>query len=161
MQRQLVQTGCRGLQFRSKTVAPTTIEEYTAGPVGGGVADERAAGEFDRQLGLTIRARRLELGMSQERLAELLGITFQQVQKYEKGVNRIAASRLFDICAILNLSIPNLFQNLHPQGSKDSAVQEAVATAEGSQLIALFAGIKSVAVRRRIIQLVKAMKDDA
>ena len=59
--------------------------------------DERSANLIDRRLGQRLRARRLEAGLSQERLAELLGLTFQQVQKYEKGVNRIAASRLFDI----------------------------------------------------------------
>ena len=63
--------------------------------------DERAANAIDRKIGQRVRSRRLEIGMSQERLAELLGITFQQVQKYEKGVNRIAASRLFDISAAL------------------------------------------------------------
>src|SRR5690606_1334161 len=58
---------------------------------GQNVSDERAVGAVDRKLGERVRARRLEIGMSQERLAELLGVTFQQVQKYEKGVNRMAA----------------------------------------------------------------------
>ncbi len=57
----------------------------------------RAANRIDRHVGQTVRARRLATGMSQERLAELIGVTFQQVQKYEKGVNRISCSRLYDI----------------------------------------------------------------
>jgi DNA-binding XRE family transcriptional regulator len=56
---------------------------------------ERAANAIDRMVGQKVRTRRLEIGMSQERLTELLGVTFQQVQKYEKGVNRIAVSRLW------------------------------------------------------------------
>jgi transcriptional regulator with XRE-family HTH domain len=59
--------------------------------------NERTAKSLDLKLGQRVRTRRLALGLSQERLAELLGVTFQQVQKYEKGVNRMAASRLHDI----------------------------------------------------------------
>ncbi len=69
--------------------------------------DERAANAVDRRLGQRVRTRRLEIGMSQEKLAETLGVTFQQVQKYEKGVNRIAASRLFDIAASLRCPSPD------------------------------------------------------
>lgn len=68
------------------------------------MSDERSATAIDRRLGLAVRTRRLELGMSQERLADLLGVTFQQVQKYEKGVNRIAASRLVSVGAALGMS---------------------------------------------------------
>ncbi len=74
--------------------------------------DERAANAIDRKIGQRVRSRRLEIGMSQERLAELLGVTFQQVQKYEKGVNRIAASRLFDIAAALDLPAARFFEGL-------------------------------------------------
>lgn len=73
---------------------------------------ERSATANDRRIGARVRARRLEIGMSQERLAELLGVTFQQVQKYEKGVNRIAASRLFDIAAALNLPVGAFYEGL-------------------------------------------------
>lgn len=65
----------------------------------------REATNLDVQIGARVRACRLEQGVSQERLAEALGVTFQQVQKYEKGVNRIAASRLFDIAKALKLPI--------------------------------------------------------
>lgn len=59
--------------------------------------DNRAAGVVDRQIGALIRARRVELGIAQQKLAADLGLTFQQVQKYEKGVNRVAASTLIRI----------------------------------------------------------------
>ena len=70
--------------------------------------DERAANAVDRKLGQRVRSRRLEIGMSQERLAELLGVTFQQVQKYEKGVNRVAASTLIRVARALDCKITDL-----------------------------------------------------
>lgn len=76
------------------------------------MSDQRAVNAIDRHIGKRLRERRLEIGMSQERLAELLGVTFQQVQKYEKGVNRIAASRLFDISRALDVEIAYFFSEL-------------------------------------------------
>lgn len=75
----------------------------------------RAATKFDAALGARIRARRLDLDMSQERLAERLGLTFQQVQKYERGINRIAAERLVDIAHALELPIFELVDGLKPK----------------------------------------------
>lgn len=71
--------------------------------------DARAVSPIDRHLGARVRARRLEVGLSQEALGERLGVTFQQIQKYENGVNRIAASRLFEIAATLNLGVGEFF----------------------------------------------------
>jgi transcriptional regulator with XRE-family HTH domain len=68
----------------------------------------RAAGPVDKKIGARIRARRLEIGMSQEMLASKLGITFQQVQKYEKGINRVAAPTLLDLSEALNTSVVSL-----------------------------------------------------
>lgn len=76
------------------------------------MTNERAPNAVDRKIGQRIRVRRAEIGMSQERLAELIGVTFQQVQKYEKGVNRIAASRLFDISLALEMPVSRFFENL-------------------------------------------------
>ena len=130
--------------------------------------DERAANAVDKKLGQRVRSRRLEIGMSQERLAELLGVTFQQVQKYEKGVNRIAASRLYDIAAALDVPIARFFENLGvgrtgsgvPEGRREF-VDDALATPEGAQLMALFAAIKNVKVRRRVVELVRALTEEA
>ncbi len=72
----------------------------------------RAPNTIDVRIGERVRARRTALGMSQDALANRLGITFQQVQKYEKGVNRIAASRLFDIAAILETPVAYFFEGL-------------------------------------------------
>jgi transcriptional regulator with XRE-family HTH domain len=127
--------------------------------------DERAANAIDRKVGQRVRTRRLEIGMSQERLAELLGVTFQQVQKYEKGVNRMAASRLHDIAAALEMPIARFFEGLAgrasgvAESSKDY-IDDALATPEGAQLMALFASIKNQKVRRRVVELVKALADE-
>ena len=129
--------------------------------------DERAATSIDRKLGQRVRSRRLEIGMSQERLAELLGVTFQQVQKYEKGVNRIAASRLYDIASALQQPISRFFEGLS-QGraagvaeGKQDYIDDALATPEGSQLMSVFASIKSQRVRRKVVDLVRTLAEEA
>jgi transcriptional regulator with XRE-family HTH domain len=129
--------------------------------------DERAANAVDRRLGQRVRTRRLEIGMSQERLAEVLGVTFQQVQKYEKGVNRIAASRLWDISGALDLPVARFFEGIGPGRAKgvaeedESFAHEVLSTPEGMQLIALFASINSPKVRRRVVELVRALSEEA
>lgn len=128
--------------------------------------DERAANAIDRRIGQRVRSRRLEIGMSQERLAELLGVTFQQVQKYEKGVNRIAASRLHDISNALDMPVSRFFEGMSAnrlgvaETGKDYA-EDILATPEGAQLVALFASIQNVRVRRRVIELVRALAEEA
>lgn len=103
--------------------------------------------------------------MSQERLADLLGVTFQQVQKYEKGVNRIAASRLYDIASALDMPAARFFENLSGRAgvaeSKQEFVDDVLATPEGTQLVSLFSSIKSLKVRRRVVELVRALAEEA
>lgn len=128
--------------------------------------DERAANAIDKKIGQRVRSRRLEIGMSQERLAELLGVTFQQVQKYEKGVNRIAASRLHDIGASLDMPVARFFEGLAGRSvgvaePRQDFVDDVLATPEGAQLMALFASIKNIRVRRRVLELVKALAEEA
>ncbi|MEQ1489890.1 MAG: helix-turn-helix transcriptional regulator [Terricaulis sp.] len=127
------------------------------------MSDERAANAVDKKVGQRVRARRLEIGMSQERLAELLGVTFQQVQKYEKGVNRIAVSRLLDIATSLEISASRFFDGLERRGVAEDApdyVNDALSTPEGAQLMALFASIKSPKIRRRVLDLAKAVAEE-
>src|SRR3954467_10252525 len=78
----------------------------------------------DRHVGSRVRMRRIMLGMSQEKLGEGLGITFQQVQKYEKGANRISASRLQDIARMLHVTVPFFFEGVPsaPGQSRSTAV---------------------------------------
>lgn len=125
--------------------------------------DERAANAVDRKVGQKVRTRRLEIGMSQEKLAELLGVTFQQVQKYEKGVNRIAVSRLWDIANALEMPVGRFFEGVSTRGvaePRQEYVDDALATPEGAQLMALFASIKSQKIRRKVLDLVKTLTDE-
>jgi transcriptional regulator with XRE-family HTH domain len=124
----------------------------------------------DIHVGGRIRLRRNMLGMSQEKLGESLGITFQQIQKYEKGSNRVGASRLQAIAGILSVPVSFFFEDAPGQeahGAKGLAeegspsfVVDFLNSAEGLQLNRAFVRISDVKVRRRIIDLVKALAAD-
>lgn len=129
--------------------------------------DERSANAVDRRIGQRLKTRRLELGISQERLADLLGVTFQQIQKYEKGVNRVAASRLFDIAAALDVPIAHFFDGLDQslsggvaEDGREDLVYDTLATPEGLELVTLYGSIQNQRVRRRILELVRALADE-
>lgn len=119
---------------------------------------------IDVHVGAQIRMRRKSLGMSQSALAGRLGITFQQVQKYEKGANRVGASRLQAIASILGVDVSSLFANATPDGDPTNpalgtinAMQTFVASNEGFSLNQAFSRIKSAAVRRSIVALVTSL----
>ena len=118
----------------------------------------------DVHVGARMRQRRTLLGMSQEKLGDALGLTFQQVQKYEKGTNRIGASRLQQISHILQVPVAFFFEgapNLHgsSEGMKDAPspayVSDFLATSEGLSLTKAFMRIKEPKLRRRIVDLVE------
>lgn len=123
--------------------------------------DERLANAIEKGLGERIRARRLAMGMSQDRLAELVGVTFQQVQKYEKGINRIAASRLYGIARALDLPISTLFEGLAGcdpcKNSQRASQTEAQMTADGQRLLMLFGSIADDSARRLLLVLAQAV----
>jgi transcriptional regulator with XRE-family HTH domain len=119
--------------------------------------DQRVATSVDMWIGRRVRSRRLELGMSQEVLAELLGVTFQQVQKYEKGVNRIAASRLFDISAALDTPIGNFFEGLTPSVARKKRGKNEVRASESDRLLAHFTAIEDADARARVIDFALGM----
>jgi transcriptional regulator with XRE-family HTH domain len=130
----------------------------------------KQADPIDANVGNRVRLRRMLVGMSQEKLGELLGLTFQQVQKYEKGVNRVGAGRLFRIARILNVDIPYFFQDVQEnlsgaQGFAEEAaappVMEFVSSGEGLQLSLAFMRIKDAKIRKRVLELVKSMADSA
>ena len=112
----------------------------------------------DRHVGQRVRMRRLQLGMSQEKLADQLGLTFQQVQKYEKGTNRIGASRLLQISLITGVPVAFFFEGL-PGGAKSSSGQEVVdaflASNDGLDLIKAFMAITRQSTKRKLVQLVE------
>jgi transcriptional regulator with XRE-family HTH domain len=104
--------------------------------------------------------------MSQEKLAEFLRVTFQQVQKYEKGVNRIAASRLYDISLALDMPIAQFFEGLGnaragegPGGKPCRSIDAALSDPDALELVLTYADIKERKVRRRVLDLVRAMKE--
>lgn len=110
--------------------------------------------------------RRLLAGLSQEKLGDALGLTFQQVQKYEKGANRISASRLQQISSILNVPVSFFFEgaptsDAPPQSNGDASAEISafLGTAEGVQLNQAFAKIQNGVVRRRIVDLVEALAE--
>lgn len=126
---------------------------------------------IDAHVGGRIRMRRNMLGMSQEKLGESLGITFQQIQKYEKGTNRVGASRLQAIASILEVPPAFFFENAPtdeytPIGglSEDTSmtsVMEFCSSAEGIQLNRAFVKIGDPKVRRKLVDLVKALAAEA
>ncbi len=120
----------------------------------------------DAHVGNRVRLRRQLIGMSQEKLGELLGITFQQVQKYEKGSNRVSASRLHMMSKVLNVSIQFFFEGLQEpadavgfrEGEGNAAV-DVCATPEGVQLAKIMADISSQAHRKLLVSIAKAVAD--
>ncbi len=117
----------------------------------------------DKHVGSRVRMRRMMLGMSQEKLGDALGLTFQQVQKYEKGTNRIGASRLQQIAHFLQVPVSFLFEGAPdlpagPAGTMEapspSYVSDFLATSDGLALTKAFMRIKDPKLRRRIVDLV-------
>ncbi|MGO4525489.1 helix-turn-helix domain-containing protein [Microvirga sp. 2MCAF35] len=119
---------------------------------------KKSPNEVDRHIGSRVRARRIMLGMSQERLADALGLTFQQVQKYEKGTNRIGASRLLSIAGILDVSFEFFFEGLpglRAGGfSDDSQMAEFLTRSDSDRLVRGFLKLKDEDARRKVADLV-------
>jgi transcriptional regulator with XRE-family HTH domain len=126
---------------------------------------KKAPNPIDRHVGSRVRMRRMMLSMSQEKLGDALGLTFQQVQKYEKGANRIGASRLQHIAGILQVPVSFFFEGspTHdgevPVGMNEAPspayVSDFLATSDGLALTKAFVRIKDAKLRRRIVDLVE------
>jgi transcriptional regulator with XRE-family HTH domain len=126
---------------------------------------------IDRHVGSRVRMRRMMLSMSQEKLGDALGLTFQQVQKYEKGANRIGASRLQNIAAILQVPVAFFFEGLPAQDGGElpglseapspSYVSDFLATSDGLSLTKAFVRIKDSKLRRKIVDLVEQIASTA
>ena len=135
---------------------------------------EHRASPIDAHVGSRVRLRRTLLGMSQEKLGEALGLTFQQVQKYERGVNRIGASRLFDLARVLDVPIGFFFDDLPPEMGGNVAVRSRPALyglaeaqngfeddnmnkRETLELVRAYYRITDSAVRKRVFDLIKSL----
>jgi transcriptional regulator with XRE-family HTH domain len=132
------------------------------------MANKKQPNPIDIHVGSRVRLRRMMLGMSQEKLGENLGITFQQIQKYEKGTNRIGASRLQHIARVLTVPVAFFFEDApatpgdHSAGGvaepeRTSYVVDFLSSSEGIQLNKAFVRIKDAKLRRRVIDLVRAL----
>ena len=137
----------------------------------GRMANKGFPNPIDVHVGARIRLRRTLLGISQIALAEAIGLTFQQVQKYEKGVNRVSSSRLVDLADALDVSIPYFFDEMSAavQGQTPSEllrtktrpendqVQDPLARRETLELVRAYYRIEDPAVRKRVFELTKAV----
>jgi transcriptional regulator with XRE-family HTH domain len=116
----------------------------------------------DLQVGRRVRLRRLEMGVSQQKLGEHLGMSFQQVQKYEKGTNRISASRLQQIAKFLDVPVTYFFDGMPSDGQVGGNEEHARLTGflnsrEGVALARSFLRVKSGKVRREMVELVESI----
>ena len=122
---------------------------------------KKAPNPIDKHVGSRVRMRRMMLGMSQEKLGDALGLTFQQVQKYEKGTNRIGASRLHHIASIQQVPISFFFEDAPgPSSILDGPcnyVSDFLATSDGLALTKAYMLIENAKLRRSIVALVKQM----
>jgi transcriptional regulator with XRE-family HTH domain len=131
---------------------------------------KKAPNPIDKHVGSRVRMRRMMLSMSQEKLGDALGLTFQQVQKYEKGTNRIGASWLQQISNILQVPVSFFFEGApNMPGHSGSGMSEApspayvsdfLATSDGLSLTKSFMKIKSSKLRRKIVDLVEQIAGD-
>jgi len=134
------------------------------------MANKKQPNPVDIHVGGRVRLRRMMLGMSQEKLGDHLGITFQQIQKYEKGTNRIGASRLQHIARVLTVPVAFFFEDapgstsVPPTGMAEaresSHVVDFLSTSEGIQLNKAFVRIREAKLRRRVIDLIRSLSGD-
>ncbi len=140
------------------------------------VAKEPHPNPIDIHVGSRIRLRRTLMGMSQERLGEALGLTFQQVQKYERGVNRVGASRLYDLSRVLDVPISFFYDDM-PESvggqrsssrtlggfgdSQDAFGEDTLNRRETLELVRAYYRITDVGVRKRVFDLIKSLVPDA
>ena len=129
----------------------------------------RAANPVDVHVGARIRLRRQVLKMSQERLGEALGVTFQQVQKYERGANRVGASRLWRLSQVLDVPVSFFFEGLTAEieagefadNSQMPIVYDFINSSDGVALAKAVSQIKNKAVRRQILELARSLAREA
>lgn len=113
----------------------------------------------DKHIGARVRMRRMQLNMSQSDLGGALGLTFQQIQKYEKGANRIGGSRMHQLSQKLQVPVQFFYDGLAPSGSKyqPNIVHEVLTTSEGLAIVEAFGKIKDTAIKRKFVALAQAV----
>lgn len=135
------------------------------------MSNERSSNAIDAYVGRRLKQRREEMGLSQERLAHQLGISFQQVQKYERGFNRVGASRLFQISEVMNVVTSYFFDGLEnvrsgvaeestPDAESPLSVAALLAAPGAMELLSEYANIKSPQQRKKIVELVRIFANE-
>ncbi len=125
----------------------------------------RKPSPVDAHVGARIRLRRKLLGLSQQQLADRLGLTFQQVQKYERGVNRVSASKLYETAQALEVPVTHFFEGLDGEATAgrtsegETAVTSFLMTTEGLELASLFPRIPKGRMRHQVLELVRTLAD--
>lgn len=137
--------------------------------VQGSPPKSRGPHPIDVHVGARVKLRRMILGMSQEALGKSLGLTFQQIQKYEKGANRIGASRVFELSKLLDVPIQYFYDDYGDtiggpakglaEGEADDGFMTLVNSPEGVELCRYFAAITDPQVKKRVLDLVKTIAD--
>lgn len=117
---------------------------------------------LDIAMGMRVRLRRKEIGMSQTDLADAVGITFQQIQKYEHGTNRLSFSRLIEICGALKCNLADLMADLDVTRARGALARQAARLAEpgANDLLSAYASITSIKQRRAILDLARQLASD-
>ena len=122
--------------------------------------DDGAPDRVDMHVGARIRSRRILLDMNQQALARKLGLTFQQVQKYENGANRVSASRLAAIAAVLGVKVDYFFDDLQdaetPLSTAAERWQQRIGQSEALELVRYYYAIRDSQVRQHFLELIKA-----
>jgi len=131
---------------------------------------KRSMNPIDAHVGARVRLRRMLIGMSQERLGELLGVTFQQVQKYEKGTNRIGASRLYEMSRILEVAVQFFFDEMPEDGGRPASRPAGFSEGEAEpynaeiwqsqdviDLAKAYSGIKAPRSRRAVLEVARSL----
>jgi transcriptional regulator with XRE-family HTH domain len=128
---------------------------------------DRSPSPIDIGVGLKIRQRRRVMKITQEKLADALGLTFQQVQKYERGANRVSASKLYEIASVLCVPVSYFFTDLPdpadgaaPEGEHHQATKALMATPDGQELVSLYSRITRPRLRQQVLQLVRLMAEE-
>jgi len=127
----------------------------------------REANSIDAHVGSRVRLRRQLMKLSQEKLGDALGVTFQQVQKYERGANRVGASRLYSLANVLDVPVNFFFEGLTgvaaggvAETEQSPIVYDFIQSSDGVALAEAFSRIQTPKVRRRVLELVRSLADE-
>jgi transcriptional regulator with XRE-family HTH domain len=135
-------------------------------------AGTKRPNSMDAHVGSRVRLRRMMMGMSQEKLGEQMGLTFQQIQKYERGINRVSASRLYELARVLGVAVQFFFEEVQlgqdavvqpgfAESQAESTIIEFLGSRDGLELNRAFVRIRDPRVRRSIVDLVRALAGEA